>query len=351
MAKKSSKIIIVSLLLISVLVFSSCKITIEKKRIAIAKNPVGQFDKKLQTNNPQFIILSFDGAGSLEMWKETRAFAEEMLKKKIPIKFTYFLSSVYLLSDQYKNLYTPPREKQGESKIGFAKDSEEVYERIQEINAALAEGHEIGSHLGGHFSGGEWTYDEWKQEFNSFNDLVFNIEKNNHIEDKAQKLNLTKKDITGFRAPNLSRNDDMYKVLKEFNFRYDTSKTGKSDEWPEKDENGIWIFPLVSIQLVPTSKYILSMDYNFFYAQSEAQNIAKRNSETWLKFYNQTVDSYTNYFNYNYNGERAPIFIGHHFADWNDGVYWEAMKTFAEKTCALPDVYCTTFNELANYLD
>jgi len=36
---------------------------------------------------------------------------------------------------------------------------------------------------------------------------------------------------------------------------------------------------------------------------------------------------------------------------WNDGMYWEAMKAFAERVCGMPDVECVTMSTLAGALE
>ena len=41
------------------------------------------------------------------------------------------------------------------------------------------------------------------------------------------------------------------------------------------------------------------------------------------------LDTYLDYFNANYTGNRAPLHIGHHFTDYQRGAYREALKTFA----------------------
>ncbi len=57
------------------------------------------------------------------------------------------------------------------------------------------------------------------------------------------------------------------------------------------------------------------------------------------------------YFRKEYNGSRAPINIGHHFSMWNDGVYWEALKDFAQEVCGKENVSCTSYAKLVDYLD
>ena len=43
--------------------------------------------------------------------------------------------------------------------------------------------------------------------------------------------------------------------------------------------------------------------------------------------------------------------IDNHFSQWNDGIYWEAMKEFARKVCDLPNVRCSTFSDLVKYME
>jgi hypothetical protein len=88
------------------------------------------------------------------------------------------------------------------------------------------------------------------------------------------------------------------------------------------------------------------MDYNFYFKQSNAIDVAKRGTPLWDEYYNQVLTSYRNYFRHSYTGNRAPLFIGHHFSLWNDGVYWEAMKTFAREVCGKPGVKCVSYKEL-----
>jgi hypothetical protein len=63
------------------------------------------------------------------------------------------------------------------------------------------------------------------------------------------------------------------------------------------------------------------------------------------------LETYLQYFDSNYNGNRAPLHIGHHFSLWNGGAYWEAMKEFALTVCKKPEVVCGTYKELADFMD
>ena len=65
----------------------------------------------------------------------------------------------------------------------------------------------------------------------------------------------------------------------------------------------------------------------------------------------QMLDSYLAYFRANYTGNRAPIHIGHHFSDYQNGAYRDALKSFARAVCGLPEVRCVTYKTLADFMD
>jgi hypothetical protein len=303
---------------------------------------------------PQFVILSFDGSQSLEMWQATRDFAQEMNKNGKPLHFTYFISGVYFLAPEAASTYLPPGLPPGTSGIGFSETKDDIAKRVEQINSAFAEGHEIGSHANGHFDGTYWSYDQWKQEFSQFNQLVFNWKTNNQIGniDKSNDLHVRPEDIKSFRAPLLGKNEEMYHALYDQGFRYDSSSLAATPgAWPTKDKSGVWSIPMAAISVSGTRAVTLTMDYNFFITQSRGREVARRGSPLWEKFHQQMYQSYVDHFNNNYNGTRAPVVIGHHFSTWNDGVYWQSMKDFAQQVCGQPEVYCVTFSELGSYLN
>ena len=119
-----------------------------------------------------------------------------------------------------------------------------------------------------------------------------------------------------------------------------------ANAWPEK-RDGIWRFNLAEIKLAGSGRATLSMDYNFLVAQSGAAPIASRREQ----FRQQMLDSYLNYFRANYTGNRAPIHIGHHFSDYQNGAYRDALKAFARSVCGLPEVSCVTYRTLADVMD
>lgn len=288
---------------------------------------------------PQFVILAFDGSKSNSMWEETRAFAHEE-----GIRFTYFINSVYFLAKGRTREYRPPAGMPaGRSAIGFGGSTEDVDRRIKNVNAASREDHEIACHAAGHFDGSRWSLLDWTQEFAQFFRSLFTL--NTGWEVAA-------KNFIGFRAPQLGTSPGMWTALREQNFLYDTSDTGTATTWPRKTAQGFWEFPLASIGIAGTAKKTLAMDYNFYYSQSPIVNGSPVDQpQNAAKFSKQMLDSYLNYFRKNYDGNRAPINIGHHFSKWNGGAYWKAMKDFSRAVCRLPEVRCVPYQELMEFMD
>ncbi|MBS1962891.1 MAG: hypothetical protein JST04_11790 [Bdellovibrionales bacterium] len=294
---------------------------------------------------PQFVLLAFDGSLNNPFWEESLTFGKE---NRVP--FTYFMSGVYFLLDKNKDLYREPTHGPGKSAIGWGgRSADALTKRMGYLKRAYAEGNELGSHANGHFDGTTWSYDDWKLEFSQFPGLIFDAFANNQIAPpKDFDLGFGMDEVKGFRAPLLGQNPHLYDVLAEEGFRYDTSKMADMNYWPKK-EKGLWNFPLAFVGIAGTAKKTISMDYNFFFVQSggvEEKNPIKR--EVYRK---EMLQTYFNYFQNNYNGNRAPIHIGHHFAKWNGSAYWNAMKTFAQTVCGLPEVKCVTYRELTEYME
>jgi hypothetical protein len=293
---------------------------------------------------PQYVAMAFDGSLNLNFWQESLDFA-----KAADVKFTYFASGVYFTLNQNKGFYQLPHHPAGYSCIGFGGGSADALkQRVDYVNRAYGEGHEIGSHVNGHCPGAHlWSPADWEFEFKQFYDIFFNVFGFNKIGAPGNTFHFSPSEIIGFRAPFLEFNQNMYGALQKHGFRYDTSETASPTLWPKKVAGDQWSFPLGRVTIAGTGKKTISMDYNFFFAQSGAKE-DPGNSALYEK---QMYDTYMKYFQDNYLGNRAPVNIGHHFAKWNGGAYWRAMRHFASTVCSMPEVKCVTYRELADFMD
>jgi peptidoglycan/xylan/chitin deacetylase (PgdA/CDA1 family) len=295
---------------------------------------------------PQFVVMAFDNCTELERWKELSEFAAEMNGSGEPVHFTFFVSGINFLADDKARLYQPRDHRRGGSQIGFGGTADDVAQRVAYINDLYRNGHEIASHAVGHFDGSRWSAEEWAQEFVSYRELLANVATNNGLDESAAKLAFPPLEVIGFRAPYLSTSPGLYVALKDAGFRYDTSGESFPENWPDKIGD-LWRFNLVQLKLADSGRRALSMDYNFFAAQSHTVvEPARRDA-----FREEMLQTYLDYFRSNYAGNRAPLNIGHHFFDYQDGAYREALEAFARLVCGLPEVRCATYAELADFMD
>jgi hypothetical protein len=313
--------------------------------LGVASSGAGSQAAPAVERPPQFVAIAFDNCTELERWQEWADFTADLNRGGERVRFTFFVSGINFLSNAKKHLYQGPIQSRGASRINFGGSADDVRRRVAFMNALHRDGHEMASHAVGHFDGRGWGAAAWTSEFGSFDDLLRNVARNNELS-ADEGFAFAPKDIVGFRAPYLAHSPGLYATLAARGFRYDTSGTMPAHAWPEK-RDGIWRFNLAGIKLVGSGRSTLSMDYNFLVAQSGAASIASRREQ----FRRQMLDSYLTYFRANYTGNRAPVHIGHHFTDYQNGAYREALKSFARMVCGLPEVRCVTYRTLADYMD
>jgi hypothetical protein len=293
---------------------------------------------------PQFVVMAFDNCTELDRWQEFVDFAAEMNKDGDRVHFTFFVSGINFLADASRALYEGPHARRGYSRINFGGSSDDVRRRVAYVNDLYHSGHEIASHAVGHFNGAGWSVGDWVQEFRSWSDIVDKVGPNNGLAD--MKLDFAARDLIGFRAPYLAKGAGLYGALRNLGFRYDTSGVGYADAWPEKID-GVWRFNLAMLKVQGSGRNTLSMDYNFFMAQSRGATDPAR----YQMAREQTLQTYLAYFKTNYTGNRAPLHIGHHFFNYQNGAYNDALKSFARAVCGLPEVRCVTYAKLADFMD
>ena len=298
---------------------------------------------------PQFVVVSFDGAGDAIDLNEWIAAGD-----RLDARFTFFLSGVYLLAGDQSFRYVPPRHAKGASDIGFAikPDESDVRTGLRDLVAALndadARGHEVGSHFNGHFCGrrpgavGVWGPKDWKKELDQFDSLVRDVALNNAID-----ADLHIRPVVGTRTPCLEGNLPLLRtVLAERGMRYDASLAGYSGRWPWRD--GVWVFPIPLIPVDGESFTTLASDYNFYLNQTGATDADATEAPALAA---QTYQSLRAYFDTSYAGDRAPMSIAYHFEDWNHGAYRDALLHLLLDVCGRSDVRCTTYRGLANWLE
>lgn len=328
---------------------------------------------------PQFVMLAFDNCQENQSWKQMSDFLDHMNSfQNGSVKFTFFLSAVGLLTDQARQSYVDPMGRVGKSNINFGGNDLSVVERIRWINKLHGEGNEIASHAVGHFQGGKWSVDQWRHEFDQYENIVNNTAKvNGFTGEKAKQAQLAFRanQLAGFRAPYLEGGAALNQVLLERGFAYDTSDTSQGWEpmtWPKQfkqlvNGRGLWNFgltfltaPLSNIseenrlkglpRTVGNSK-IPAMDYNFCFRQTGGCPNVDPYKTSQEDDAQEMLKGYLKQFADNYNGNRAPLNIGHHFEQYRGGSYNRAFLTFARVVCTLPEVKCTTYTELTKYME
>jgi hypothetical protein len=154
--------------------------------------------------------------------------------------------------------------------------------------------------------------------------------------------------IVGQRTPCLEGDREaLWPVLAERGFRYDTNGYG-SLEWPRRMDNGLWDIPMQVLRLAGSGRPILSMDYNFYEAQSGAKPAPAARRDGLRE---QVLETYRNAYEALAAGNRAPLVIGNHFAPFNGGIYADALADFMLSTCGRPNTRCVSFTELIAWLE
>jgi hypothetical protein len=325
---------------------------------------------------PQFVVVSFDGAGWDEMWQHWFGVAA-----RVPFRFTGFLSGVYLLSDATRDHYHPPGYPAGTSAIGWT-GAADVPVEIRDLNRALAAGDEIGTHFNGHFcvgaglptGGSSWTTSDWDAELDQFFALVAHADANNGL--TRPRLDLTAADIHGERTPCLEGTPQaLFPSLRSHGLEYDASFSRTGLAWPTRTgptrtgptrtgptrtgptrAGGIWqlgmpVFPVHgTLPDGRTGVPVTAMDYNYYFTQRGASS-SGLTPEDSARDGRQVLATYRDMYHAAYAGNRAPLILGNHFNDWNGGAYVDALTTFVEQTCGRPQTRCVTFSDLVAWLD
>ena len=304
-----------------------------------AMPPGGVYDAN---RPPQLVLMSFDGAGSLTQLDRWRAVAA-----KTPARFTFFLSSAYLLSQETKLNYQPPRARAGSSAIGFAPvpagqtGTHWIPALVDKLHTVEDEGHEIGTHYVGHFCGptgvNSWNADDWRAELDQVDKLDENAGPNNG----APAIQSPHRNgIVGSRTPCLEgKFDQLYPVLAERGYRYDASAVRYEAEWPKAKAGNLWQFGAPTVEI--SGRQLLAGDYTLW----------KNLTGSYSELRQQVRDGYLAYFDRRYYGNRAPVELAGHTTNLAGGAFLDAMGDVAVEVCGRPEVQCITYEEAVQWLD
>ncbi|MFD7917772.1 hypothetical protein ACFV3R_00795 [Streptomyces sp. NPDC059740] len=297
---------------------------------------------------PQFVVFSWDGAGE-DGQKLFSHFRE--VGKKYNATMTYFLSGVYMVPNDRRDVYQPPEHRPGSSDIGF-NDVKGIKATLAQVRGAWRDGNEIGTHFNGHFCGphggvGTWSTQEWESEISQAVSFVRRWKTNTGLRGEQPLPFDYARELVGGRAPCLEGQRQLVPAAKAMGFRYDASSAGGLQVWPSKTD-GLWDFPLQEVPVPGRSFETLSMDYNFLANQSRTTHGDPAMYGAWGQ---QMRDGLIAAFDRAYNGNRAPFFVGNHFESWNGGTYMKAVEETIKSVCPRPEVRCVSFKQLADWLD
>ncbi|MEU0009092.1 hypothetical protein ABZ079_33765 [Streptomyces sp. NPDC006314] len=298
---------------------------------------------------PQFVVFSWDGAGEIG----TGLFPRFLdLARAHGAHMTFFLSALYLLPEGKKRLYRPPNNPAGASDIGYLTDGH-IKETLTYVRQAWLDGHEIGTHFNGHFCAGpgsvaDWTPAQWRSEIEQARTFVTSWRTHTGWRDHPPLPFDYDRELAGGRTPCLLGQENLLPVARELGWRYDASSPGGLQRWPRK-RRGVWDLPLQSIPFPGHRFEVLSMDYNMLANQSK--NSTRAPSYNYPYWRAQATQSYMAGFERAYETNRAPLFIGNHFEEWNGGIYMDATEEALRRIADRKEVRLVSFRQFVDWLD
>jgi len=174
--------------------------------------------------------------------------------------------------------------------------------------------------------------------------ILFDAEGNPNLDHP----DLTPIQIVGFRAPQLGQNAALFDVLTELEYLYDTSQVLPIGPPQRTVRSGRTFETIYQFGLMRNAGSLtIPMDYNY--------KVNNGSGERMATDYRQSIlDAYI-------ERDRQPWNIGHHFALWRNGSYWQAMQDafeFAARGCPddagearCPETEFPTFHQLSTILD
>ncbi|MGI9092929.1 MAG: polysaccharide deacetylase [Mycobacteriales bacterium] len=298
---------------------------------------------------PQFIVLSFDGSGWHEKWQYWNGIAS-----KVPLRWTAFLTGLYLLDAQHRDAYQGPGHAVGASSLGSFNTAGEVVTEVKDLNAAYKRGVEIGTHFNGHFcsdnrpGGNDWSTADWDSELRQFFHFVRSWKTIDRLP-TAPSLDVPASSITAERTPCLEgQPGQLFPALRSNGFTVDSTVVRRGLSWPVR-QDGIWQMGMTTFPLAGTQHFVTTMDYNFWYTQEGASSHVPAAASA--KDGAQIERTYLNMYHAAYDGNRAPLILGNHFESWSNNAYTTALANFALRACGQPNTYCVPFRDVVRWMN
>lgn len=269
--------------------------------------PPGRLNPK---ETPQFLLLSFDDAVTSESFKRVQPFLNRKNPNGCPVKATFFVTN-----------------------------DDTDYLLIRQLHAA---GHEIAVHTITHNTDLQTSYRRWLKELAGSKKALANLSK------------IPNSEISGFRAPYLKYNPEMFKALAELKFTYDSSVSEVPGVFSSSESSMIWPYTLdfgVAQRCFtgecPAKPLRGIFEIPMHALESERQEPVAMDPEGTSA---EILELYRNNFLKHFEGNRAPFGIYLHARWLEKPGHAQALSEFLKQAQTLPDVQMITFSDLIKYM-
>lgn len=311
-------LLIVSIAICALLLWPM-SVSVSAVNVPVSIDPPGGLDP---TNTPQICLLTFDDTINPESYERVQMVSTNHFNPNgSPLQMTFFANTTYTDFRLLEQLYT--------------------------------QGHEVGIHTITHTTTDTTSLVTWRMEIvgcrHTFSNLCL----------------IPQEDIVGFRAPYLLINDDLYKLLDEAGFRYDSSIAEVIDSggsngfstnlssyiWPYTFDNGVKQPHAVDIVTNVFPGLFEVPIWKVYYTNGDvaATMDAPRTS------YSNVMELWQYNFEEHYNGNRAPfgIFLHTSFSNqWLREEQWrvDVVNDFIDWTTNFSDVWWVSADDLTDFM-
>ncbi|ROO89700.1 hypothetical protein EDD29_7405 [Actinocorallia herbida] len=310
--------------------------------------PQGWTPERLKAGEapPQFVVLSWDGAGATD-----GTFARVRQAARLNgATMTFFLSGLYLLPERRRHLYRPPHRAAGASDLGVLTDRQ-IRDTVLNLGLAWREGDEIGTQFNGHYCGRSgvrtWTAADWKREIRQAVGFVGSWKTHTGFTDLPPLPFDYGTELVGGRTPCLGGGRTLRKAARQLGWKYDASGTGRQ-VWPRRNR-GLWRLPVQTLPFPGRAAEVRGTDHDILRAQIPHGFYGSAHRRPhWRKEARAVLQAG---FERAYRGNRAPLVLGNHFAHWNGGIHLEAVHELLTRNARRPDVRFVSFKQLVAWLE